>query len=155
MSLILEVLKREEGVRLEPYKDHLGYWTVGVGHLIDRRKGGSLPAWIRASFPLEEKEVDELLAWDVRKHGDSLDEWLGTWWRDLDEVRGAVLLSMAFQMGGGGVAGFKNTLLAVQEGRWADAAAGMRGSLWYRQTTQRAERHARAMESGDRASLGL
>ena len=29
-----EIIDHEGGVVLKPYKDHLGYWTVGVGHLI-------------------------------------------------------------------------------------------------------------------------
>ena len=29
-----EIIDHEGGVVLKPYKDHLGYWTIGVGHLI-------------------------------------------------------------------------------------------------------------------------
>jgi GH24 family phage-related lysozyme (muramidase) len=33
-----------EGVRLEPYRDVAGYWTIGVGHLITRDRGAPRPA---------------------------------------------------------------------------------------------------------------
>lgn len=33
-------LRAEEGVRYKAYKDHLGYWTNGVGRLIDPRRSG-------------------------------------------------------------------------------------------------------------------
>jgi lysozyme len=55
---------------------------------------------------------------------------------------------MCFNMGWGGLGGFTNTLQAIQERRWAAAAAGMRASLWARQVPERAERLARAMASG-------
>ena len=35
-------LRREEGSRPHAYQDHLGFWTIGVGRLIDVRKGGGL-----------------------------------------------------------------------------------------------------------------
>jgi lysozyme len=35
-------LRREEGEVLHVYKDHLGYLTIGVGRLIDKRKGGCI-----------------------------------------------------------------------------------------------------------------
>lgn len=153
-SLNQRLLLRDEGIRLEPYKDHLGFWTVGVGHVIDRRKGGSLPVWVKPSFPLDEAEAKQLLRADIRQKEIGLDGAL-PWWRGLSDVRKAVLVSMAFQMGVGGVLQFKNTLKAVQEGRWADAAKGMRDSRWHSQTTERAERLAKAMESDDESALEL
>jgi lysozyme len=39
---VIEQLTREEGKRRSAYQDHLGYWTIGVGRLIDARKGGGL-----------------------------------------------------------------------------------------------------------------
>ena len=33
-TLQQEIIKEEGGIILKPYKDHLGYPTVGVGHLI-------------------------------------------------------------------------------------------------------------------------
>ncbi len=152
--LIVRLLIQEEGSRLEPYKDHFGYWTVGVGHLIDRRKGGLLPPWVRPSFPLDPIEVDQLLLRDIAEKERALFEAL-PWFLILDEVRRTVLLSMAFQMGVDGLLEFRQTLAAFKDGRWSDAADGMRASLWYRQTPGRAERLARAVTSGAPEELRL
>ncbi len=43
----------------------------------------------------------------------------------LTDARKAVLVNMAFQLGIDGLAHFPNTLRAIQEGRWADAAEAM------------------------------
>ena len=32
-----EQLKRDEGEILHAYQDHLGFWTIGIGILIDKR----------------------------------------------------------------------------------------------------------------------
>ena len=37
-----EQLKRDEGVVAHAYEDTLGFLTIGVGHLIDGRRGGGL-----------------------------------------------------------------------------------------------------------------
>ena len=50
-------LKKEEGVVKHAYQDHLGYWTIGVGRLIDKRKGGGL----------SDEEIDYLLGNDIEK----------------------------------------------------------------------------------------
>jgi lysozyme len=134
-------LTRDEGRKLSAYSDSLGYLTIGVGHLIDERKGGRLPDAI----------IDALLDYDIDEKAATLDR-RAPWWSNLDDVRQRVMLNMVFNMGWGdgtnGLSGFHNTLAAVQEGRYADAAAGMRASLWYRQVGDRAERLAYAMEHG-------
>jgi lysozyme len=50
------MLEDEEGRVPHAYPDSLGYWTIGVGRLIDRRKGGGL----------SDDEIDYLLANDIR-----------------------------------------------------------------------------------------
>jgi lysozyme len=153
-KLLVRLLERDEEVRLDPYRDHLGFWTIGVGHLIDRRRGGGFPSWVQCSFPLTRPEVDQLLLWDIGEK----EALLRGAYRDyerLDDVRKVVLLSMAFQLGVPGLMKFKETLRAVSEGRWGDAANGMRNSLWWRQTTARAERLAVAMLTGDEKAFKL
>ena len=38
-SLIRSLLKRDEGVKLSAYQDSESFWTIGIGRLIDARKG--------------------------------------------------------------------------------------------------------------------
>ena len=59
----IEMLKHHEGVRCKPYRDCVGLWTVGVGHLIG--DGKSLPdEWNRT---LSMEEVDALLRKDLAR----------------------------------------------------------------------------------------
>ncbi len=134
---ITRLLRGEEGEVLTEYKDHLGYSTIGVGRLIDARKGGGITA----------EESAYLLSNDIQKKLSELERKL-PWVKELDEARRGVLLSMAFQMGTEGLLGFKNTLEMVRTGRYADAAKGMLNSLWAKQTPQRAKRHSEQMRTG-------
>jgi lysozyme len=136
----------EEGIRLHPYQDHLGYWTIGIGHLIDSRKGGKLPPGID-SFPISEEMAYLTLSYDI--HGLEAELWLKIpYFQRLDPVRQAVLASMAFQMGVSGLLGFKRTLKFIQNGDFGAAASEMLDSKWSRQTTARATRLSHAMQSG-------
>ncbi|QDK97320.1 lysozyme [Acinetobacter tandoii] len=134
---ITRLLRGEEGEVLTEYKDHLGYSTIGVGRLIDARKGGGITA----------EESAYLLSNDIQKKMSELERKL-PWIKELDEARRGVLLSMAFQMGTEGLLGFKNTLEMVRTGRYTDAAKGMLNSLWAKQTPQRAKRHSEQMRTG-------
>ena len=33
-----EIIDHEGGIILKPYKDHLGNWTIGAGHLVKERE---------------------------------------------------------------------------------------------------------------------
>ena len=59
----LQLIKAYEGIRLKPYRDCVGLYTVGVGHLIGN--GTVLPDSWNRTFTIE--EVNELLVADVRK----------------------------------------------------------------------------------------
>lgn len=135
---ITQQLRREEGVKASAYQDHLGYWTIGVGRLIDARKGGGLT----------EDEIDYLLANDVRRKTEEVRAAL-PWYDSLNDARKAVLVGMAFQMGTAGLLGFKQTLAAVRDERYAHAAGLMMQSSWAKQTPGRANRMARQMETGE------
>jgi len=135
---LAEQLRQEEGSVPHAYQDHLGYWTIGVGRLIDKRKGGGLTP----------DEVDYLLRNDITRKSREVFAAL-PWAADLNEARQAVLIGMAFQMGIAGLLGFKTTLANAQAGRYTEAATGMLASLWARQTPGRATRMAMQMETGE------
>lgn len=88
----LGMIKHHESVRLKPYKDPIGLWTVGVGHLIG--DGKTLPdEWNRV---LTMEEVDELLAKDLARFERGVARLcpLG-----LDGGRFDALVSFAFNVG--------------------------------------------------------
>lgn len=134
---IIRSLRGEEGEVLHEYKDHLGYSTIGVGRLIDKRKGGGIT----------EEESAYLLNNDVTKIVEQLDKRL-SWWKKLDDARKGVLVNMAFQMGVDGLLGFKNTLKMIESGQYEAAARGMLQSKWALQTPSRAKRMAEQMRTG-------
>jgi lysozyme len=134
---IRDLISLHEGRVPYGYPDSLGYLTIGVGHLIDKRKGGKLP----------EQLIDALLDYDINVHAEGLRNAL-SWVKNLDPVRYAVLVDMAFNLGVAGLLTFKNTLRAVEEGRYLDASAGMLASKWATQVGSRARRLARMMSTG-------
>lgn len=135
---LIKQLRDEEGEVLHAYEDHLGFTTIGVGRLLDKRKGGGISA----------EESAYLLSNDISKSERELDKAIG-WWRDLSEPRQAVLLGMAFQMGAAGLLGFKNTLSMVKSGDYTGAAANMLISKWAKQTPGRAKRMSDQMRLGE------
>lgn len=134
---LAKLLALHEGRVAHAYQDSLGYWTIGVGHLIDRRKGGKLPEHI----------VDALFEYDLRKHEDGLVVH-SPWITQLDVVRRAVLTDMAFNMGTAFLDKWPNFVKQIKAGDYAGAAANMRGSKWAGQVKGRAERLAKMMQSG-------
>ena len=137
MMTLADMLERDEGRKRSAYQDHLGFWTIGVGRLIDARKGGGL----------SNAEIDFLLANDIRDKTAEVSAAL-PWVARLSGARQAVLLGMAFQMGTEGLLKFRNTLALVQGGNYAAAAKGMLQSKWAQQTPERALRMAKQMETG-------
>lgn len=130
-------LRRDEGVVPFAYQDHLGYWTIGVGRLIDKRKGGGL----------SDAEIDFLLSNDIDRFEKQVIDAL-PWYSRLDDVRQRVLVNMAFNLGIAGLLGFKNTLAMIERGDYAGAAKGMLNSKWATQVGERAKRLATMMETG-------
>lgn len=134
----LKQLTRHEGSIPYAYQDSLGYWTIGVGVLIDKRKGGKL-------YP---EEIEFILDNRVRKMASELVVAI-PWLKQLDAVRRYVLLNMAFNLGIAGLLKFKNTLAMVQRGDYKGAAKGMLASLWAKQVKGRAVELAKMMETGN------
>ena len=134
---LADQLRRDEGVKLSAYQDSLGYWTIGVGRLIDARRGGGI----------SQEEADFLLANDIKNVTNALYGHM-PWTIDLDPVRLAVLQNVAFNVGIAGLLGFHQTLAKVQSGDYAGAADDMLASKWATQVGARAERLAQQMRDG-------
>lgn len=131
---LIEQLKLHEGVRDRPYKDSVGKLTIGVGrNLTD--KG------------LKPKEIEYLLMNDIMECIDDLNKYL-PWWRQLNEVRQRVLMDMCFNLGIGGLLGFKNTLAFIQSGDYEQASQNMLLSKWAGQVGQRARRLSEMIRTG-------
>ena len=139
---LLATLQQAEGEVLHVYKDSLGYDTIGIGHLIKVSERGMYDGGITHEQALE------ILQADLQPLLTQLPVTF-SWFNDLDDVRQRVITEMAFNMGLHGLCQFHNTLKAVEDGRYDDAANGMLASLWASQVKGRASRMAQMMSSGE------
>lgn len=127
------------GGRFWIYKDSLGYPTIGYGHLItanDNFAGG-----------IDEPTADALLQKDLVRTVNDAKSIYAQYNMKTPYIVQIVLTEMVFQMGKGNVLQFRNTLKNLAAGNYKAAAAGIRDSLWYRQTTRRAEIMAQRVEA--------
>lgn len=137
--LLIKELRRDEGVKYEPYLDSVGIKTVGVGHNLEAHP-------IDFSYPLTDEQVDELLASDLIETFSELDKHL-PWWRNMEYQRQRAIVNMCFNMGINGLMTFHNTLAAMQSGKWDVVIAGMKASKWASQVGERAIRLEDLMEN--------
>ena len=136
ITRLTDQLIRDEGLVLHAYQDSLGYWTIGAGRLIDARKGGGI----------SEAEARLLLTNDIHRFHAELLEAL-PWVADAPEGVQEVLTNMAFNLGVGGLLGFRNTLALIKDGKCAEAAAEMLRSRWAGQVGARAKRLSETLSS--------
>lgn len=129
-------LRRDEGEVLHVYPDHLGFWTLGIGRMVDARRGGGI----------SREESAYLLRNDIARIDRALQERL-PWIVTLSPARRGVLMNMAFQMGVDGLLGFRNTLTMIEQGEYEKASEAMLQSLWAQQTPERAHRLAKQMRT--------
>ena len=136
INMLREQLKIDEGVKYEVYKDHLGYPTFGIGHLVvagDEEYGAAV------GTPVSEERVNAVFESDVAKFVSeskkvfpNLDE--------LPEEAQQVIVNMCFDMGAPRLSKFKKFIAAVNDGNWSTAAVEMMDSRWATQVGARAER---------------
>lgn len=125
-------LKRDEGLRLKPYRDTVGKLTIGYGRNLD-------------DVGITEDEAEYMLEGDIEHVLEQLDRTL-PWWNDLNESRKRALVNMAFNLGIGGLLKFKKMLAALKAGDYEHAAVEALDSRWAKQVGQRADRIAELLK---------
>ena len=125
----------EEGVKYEIYNDHLGYKTFGVGHLVratDPENEMAVGTKVSKMRVAECFEADLYVAMnDMEKFTEGM---------EVDDNIKECVTEMVFQLGLPRLNKFKKFKQALLDGDIETAQAEMKDSLWYRQTTNRAER---------------
>ena len=136
IEALREQLKVDEGVKYEIYKDHLGYPTFGIGHLVTKSdpENGE-PDGTEVS----EDRVNEVFESDVATFI-SESKILFPNLDDLPEVAQQVIVNMAFNMGRPRLSKFKNFIAGVNDNDWVRAAEEMMDSRWADQVGDRATR---------------
>ena len=136
-------IEADEGCVLEVYLDHLGFPTVGVGHLIlesDEEYGK--PVGTKVSL----ERVRVLLRDDLVRTASDCGK-LYSDFNKLPEEAQLIIANMMFNMGLPRLSKFKKMKEAVDERRWNEAAAQMKDSKWYSQVPNRAERLCQRMKA--------
>lgn len=147
-----DLLIRHESIRLEPYTDTVGKLTIGIGHNLHAEpiSVGGLTVWADEDglhCSITEELAHEVAVKDMEAAVEGLDA-SQPGWRNLDEVRQAVVADMAFNLGVDGVSAFRNMWAAIRARDWERAAEEMLNSLWARQVGVRAARLAEMMRTG-------
>ena len=130
LSLKLRI-KKNEGFSSRFYKDQLGNYTIGYGHLIRKKEIILFKKKIKVSFFQNLFENDFKTALDdynkhFRKYSFS---------QNIKEL----IVEMIFQMGIQNVLSFKKTLRHIKKNNKFLAALEMMDSIWYKQTPLRVE----------------
>lgn len=134
VASVIDLLTRDEGEVLHVYLDSRGIQTLGIGRRVDEKGGISR---VEARF---------LLVNDIQLCTDDLTINYG-WFKKLTPVRQAVLLSMRFVFGHGGLNGWPTFLSQMESGAYNEAAANLRTSQWHGQAPQRVEQLAEMLET--------
>ena len=130
LSLKLRI-KKNEGFSSRFYKDQLGNYTIGYGHLIRKKEIVLYKKKIKVPFFQNLFETDFKTALDdynkhFRKYSFS---------QNIKEL----IVEMIFQMGIQNVLSFKKTLRHIKKNNKFLAALEMMDSIWYKQTPLRVE----------------
>ena len=131
-----EDITKEEGLKYQIYRCSEGYPTAGIGHLItewDEEYYG-MPIGTEVS----KEQVDKWFEADLYVAINDMEKFIVD--MQVDENVKECITHMVFQLGLPRLNKFKNFKQALIDGDIAKAQAEMKDSLWYRQTTNRAER---------------
>jgi len=134
-----ELLVADEDEVLHAYTDTEGFLTLGVGRLIDVRRGGGIT----------KAESRFLLANDVSKAEFECGDHFTSWYPALDDVRAGVVTALCFQLGINGLLNFVHFLTAMRARDWAEAGRQLRNSKLAKQAPERIDRYCDMLLSGE------
>jgi len=127
-------IRPHEGLRLKPYKDSKGFWTIGIGDLIHTNTMS-----FHEAESLMRNGITESRAIERCKHKIQVSEIAARRivgpevYDQLSDVRQEVLTEMVYQMGATGLQRFVNTLNYIRCGKHDMAAYEMLDSKWHRE----------------------
>jgi lysozyme len=130
---LVDQLKRDEGYKLMPYKDSLGFLTIGAGRCIEK-------------VGISESEAEFLLENDIANVQRELAPF--AWYQSLDMVRKAAIENMAFNLGIAGLLHFPSMIAALGAQDWQKAHDEALNSVWASQVGARANRIAQQILTG-------
>ena len=127
-----DIIREEGGLLLEPYQDHLGFWTTGAGHLIRDNEKDEL------MNPISKERAVELFQGDLSVSVKDAESFCKD--MNIDDNIKECVTHMAFQLGLPKLNQFKKFKKALQDNDIETAIAEMKDSRAYNQTTNRWDR---------------
>ena len=122
-------IKLNEGFSLKPYRDQLGYLTIGYGHLILSNEKFLLKK------KLQKKDFEKIFEEDFKKALSNFNNKLKSIASNKKDTE--LLIEMVFQLGIKGCFKFKNLLKNMRKRNKHLVCFEMMDSLWYKQTPYR------------------
>ena len=129
-------IKKNEGFSTKPYKDQLGFMTIGFGHLILPNEKYLL------KNKINKKLLDKIFLQDFKKSLQNFDMFLKPFSSNTRDSE--LLIEMVFQIGIKGVLRFEKLLHFMRTKNKYLVCFEMMSSLWYKQTPNRVRRLIRA-----------
>jgi len=136
IDTLREQLAQEEGERLDIYLDHLGFASVGIGHLIRESDAEHNKP---VGTQITEERVRQLFKLDVAVCIDDCRALFYNW-DDLPEECQLILANLAFNLGRSRLSKFVKLKSAIVDCDYVEAAEQMWNSKWRRQVPNRAGR---------------
>ena len=127
LSIADKMAQQNEGLTYKPYHDTVGKLTVGYGRNLEDR-----------GITFEEAKL--MLAHDIVEAHTELWTQFG-FFRDLSDVRKAVLMDMYHNMGISRLLGFEKMIEAIRVKDFDRAATEMKDSRYWKQVGRRAKRN--------------
>ena len=132
---LTNLVRAHEGLRLFPYKCPAGKLTIGFGRNLEARG-------------ITVKEAEFLLENDLVKIEVELNNKID-FFNQLDDVRQAVLIDMAYNLGTKGLLSFRRMLHYLDLGNCRKASEEMLNSRWSKQVGRRAVQLSHMMRDGN------
>ena len=146
---IKQMIIKHEGKINRPYKDSLGLWTVGVGHLIG--DGKSLPPEMNREF--SDEEVMAMFEKDYAHHRSAAMNIPG--FDKLDGRGQGALTDLTFNMGPSWISKWPKLKKQLEEGDTQSAAKNLEQSKWYGQVGNRAPTIVSLIKDSSKVSANL
>ncbi len=141
-SKLKERIKKNEGFSTKPYKDQLGFKTIGFGHLILSNEKQLL------NSKLSKADLEKIFINDFNKALTDYNKFLKPYSSNKKDTD--LLIEMVFQLGTRGVLRFKKLLSHMIKQDKHLVCFEMMNSLWYKQTPNRVKKLIKVFLNNER-----
>jgi GH24 family phage-related lysozyme (muramidase) len=135
-----EITEQNEGKRYQVYKCTAGKNTIGIGWNIDANPLPSdIAKYLKENGHILDEHIDWLFAISINRAISDCRKLFPTY-DSFSPNRKIALADFVFQLGFTGASKFKNSIAAINAGKWQEAANRMLKSDWAKQVPNRAKK---------------